>query len=159
MITCVHAWTEREQQIWSLLALVFAVVYTTLMSANYYIQIVVVQFNLLNGATDGLSLWLYAPPYPRSIPGALEGIAYAFMCLSFLLAAQVFGSGRLQRWVRWSFVGVGLTGLVIFIDPLYRLPFVFLAVDGLVSGILLVVAPVLLAVLWRRGTPRDETCV
>jgi hypothetical protein len=152
MMTCLHAWTEGKKQLWSLLALVFAVVYTTLMSANYYIQIVVVQFNLVNGATDGLSLWLYAHPYPRSIPGALEGIAYGFMCISFLLAAQVFGSGRLEQWVRWSFVGTGLTGLVIFVDPLYRLPFVFLAIDGVVSGLLLVVAPMLLAVLLRRGT-------
>jgi hypothetical protein len=150
MISCLHIWSEEEKYIWSFLAVVFTVVYTTLMSVNYYIQISVVQHNLINGKTDGLSLWLYAYPYPRSFPGAFEGVAYGFMCVSFLFAAQIFAEEKLQRWVHWMFVGTGITGLVVFIDPLFPLPIVFLIVDGIAGSIFLTLAPVFLAVLFRR---------
>jgi hypothetical protein len=151
-MTCLYVWSSVEKKIWSLLALVFAVVYTTLMSANYYIQMTVVQNNLLSRNTEDLSLWLYAFPYPRSIPGALEGTAYGFMCVSFLLAAKVFGTEKLQKWLRWTFVGTGITGLVVFIDPLIRIPLAFLMVDGVAGAIFLTLAPVLLAILFRRST-------
>lgn len=150
MISCLHIWSGEEKHIWSFLAVVFAVVYSTLMSVNYYIQMTVVQYNLINGKTDGLSLWLYAYPYPRSLPGAFEGVAYGFMCVSFLFAAQIFVEEKLHRWVHWMFVGTGITGLVVFIDPLFRLPIPFLMVDGIAGGIFLTLAPVLLAVVFRR---------
>lgn len=150
MMTSLHIWSGEHNKIWSLLAVVFAVVYATLMSANYYIQMTVVQHNLLSGNIDGLALWLYAFPYPRSIPGALEGTAYCFLCLSLLSAAQVFEAKSFQRWVYWTFVGAGVTGLVVFIDPLVRLPFPLLVVDGIAGAIFLTLAPVLLAVLLRR---------
>ena len=150
MISCLHIWAGEEKHIWSFLAVVFAVVYTTLMSVNYYIQMTVVQYNLINGKTDDLSLWLYAYPYPHSLPGAFEGVAYGFMCVSFLFAAQIFAEEKLRRWVHWMFVGTGITGLVVFIDPLFRLPLAFLMVDGIAGGIFLTLAPVLLAVLFRR---------
>ena len=74
----------------------------------------------------------------------------AFMCVSFLFAAQVFAEEKLRRWVHWMFVGTGITGLVVFIDPLFRLPIAFLIVDGIAGSIFLTLAPVLLAVLFRR---------
>jgi len=150
-MTCLHVWAGEEKQMWSLLAVVFAVVYATLLSANYYIQMTVDQHHLLTGTTDGLSLWLYGYHNPYNIPAALAGVGYGFMCVSFLFAAQVFGRGRLERWVRWTFIGTGLTGLVVFIGPLVRVPLVFLLVDGVAGGLFLTLAPVLLAVLFQRS--------
>jgi hypothetical protein len=157
MMTCLHAWTAEEKQTWSLLAVVFAVVYATLLSANYYLQMTVVQHHLVNGTTEGLSLWLYAYDYPYTIPGALEAVGYGFLSISFLCAAQVFGRGKLQQWVRWTFVGTGLTGLVVPIDPLFRLPGVLLSVALVAGGLLLSLAPALLALLFRRS--KDSTAV
>ena len=151
MMTCLHTWAQKEKQTWSLLALVFAVVYTTLLSANYYIQMTVVQHHLVTGTTDGLSLWLYAYHYPYNIPGALEAVGYGFVCVSFLCAAQVFGKGKLQHWVRWTFMGTALTGLVLPIDPLFRLPLVPELVDGAAYALLGILAPALLALLFRRS--------
>ena len=150
MISCVHIRVEEEKRIWSFLAVVFAVVYTTLMSVNYYIQMTVVNFNLTKNNTDGLSLWLYAYPYPRSLPGAFEGVAYGFLCVSFLFIAQIFKEGKLQRWAHWMFVGTGVTGLVVFIDPLFRLPVAFLIVDGIFGFFSLTLAPILLAFVFRH---------
>lgn len=150
MTVSLYIWSAEQKKIWALLALVFAVVYTTLMSANYYIQMTVVQHNLLDGNIEGLSLWLYAFPYPRSIPGALEGTAYGFQCFSLLFAARIFEKNDFQKWVRWTFIGAGVTGLVVFIDPLYRLPFGLLVIDGIAGAIFLTLAPALLALLWKR---------
>jgi hypothetical protein len=156
MMTCLHAWTGEEKQTWSLLALVFAVVYATLLSALYYLQMTVVRQNLVAGTTDGLSLWLYVYHPPYNIPGALEGVGYGFMSVSFLCAAQVFGKGKLQQWVRWTFVGIGLSGLVYPISQLFPLPSVLalVAVDGAAYALLGILAPVLLALLFRRSTYR-----
>jgi len=122
MMTCLHAWTREEKQTWSLLAVVFAVVYATLLSALYYIQMTVVRQNLVNGTTEGLSLWLFGYQSPYNIPQALEAVGYGFLCISSLFAAQVFEGGKLQQWVRWSFVGTGLSGLVYPISLLFPLP-------------------------------------
>ena len=157
MMTCLHAWTGEEKQTWSLLAVVFAVVYATLLSAYYYIQMTVVQHHLVNGTTDGLSLWLYGYHFPYNIPSALEAVGYGFLSVSRLCAAPVFGRGKLQHWVRWTFVGVGLTGLVVPIDPLFRLPLVPQLVDGAAYALLGILAPVLLALLFRRS--KDSTAV
>ena len=90
LMVSLHTLTSEENKIWGLLALVFAIAYATLLSACYYIQIVVVEYNLVHHSTEGLRLWLFASPYPHSIPGALEGIGYAFMSLSFIFASRLF---------------------------------------------------------------------
>ncbi len=152
MITCLHAWADEEKQVWSLLALVFAVAYTAVLSPDYYIQMTMVPHNLAHGITDGMTLWLYADPfYPYNIPGALEGVGFGFTGVSFLFASAVFGVSRLERWTRWTFFGTGLSALVAFVDPLIRLPFVILFGALIAAAVLLTLAPVLLAVLFRRS--------
>ncbi len=76
---------------------------------------------------------------------------HGFVCVSFLCAAQVFGKGKLQHWVRWTFMGTALTGLVLPIDPLFRLPLVPELVDGAAYALLGILAPALLALLFRRS--------
>lgn len=152
MISTVYTMVEEENKIWSLLALVFAVIYTTIMSTNYYIQMSLVRHNLIHKMTEGLSLWLYANYYPYTIPGALEGIGYFFMCLSFLCVSQVFRQGKLERWIHWLFVASGISGLMVFTDPLFKLPLILALIDLGVAGILLTVGPILLAFLFKKNS-------
>ncbi|MEQ8175459.1 MAG: hypothetical protein ABRQ26_10385 [Syntrophomonadaceae bacterium] len=151
MIISVHAVVEEENKIWSLAALVFAAIYAAILSTNYYIQMAVVRHNLIHNMTEGLSLWLYANYYPYSIPGALEGVGYFFMCLSFLCASRVFGQGKLERWIRWLFAATGILGLVVFTDPLFKLPLIMTLIDLGLVGLLLTIGPVLLAVLFKKS--------
>jgi hypothetical protein len=149
MIFCLHFKTVQEKHFWSLFALVFIGVYAAILAPLYYIQMTVVRDQLITGPTDDLLLWLYTYHYPYNIPGALEATGYSFLSAAFLFAAGVFGSGRLQRWLHWTFIGVGISGLPLFIDPLIRLPFVLLVVDGLIYGVLGILAPVLLAIFFK----------
>lgn len=150
MIITIYILIEEENKIWSLFALVFAVIYTTILSINYYIQMTVVRHNLINKMTDGISLWLFANYYPYTIPGALEGVGYLFMCLSFLCVSKVFSQGKLERWIRWLFIATGISGLVVFTDPLFELPTILTLIDLSIAGIVLTIGPILLAVLYRQ---------
>jgi hypothetical protein len=149
MIACIHAWANQDKRTWSLLALVFALPGATLMAALYYIQMTLVPNDLVHGVTDGLRLWIYAPPYPFTFPGALEGVGYGFEAVAFLLAAQVF-EGSQQGWLRWTLRATGLSTLLVFIDPVFRLPVLLVFADGALALIMLSIAPLLLANLWRR---------
>lgn len=151
MITCIHAWADDDQRTWTLLALAFAIPGSTLMAALYYIQMTVVPNAMTNGTADAVRLWIYAPPYPFTFPGALEGVGYGFEAAAFLLAAQAFAGDRLSLWVRWLFRACGLSAMVVLVDPVIRLPVPLVLADGGLAMILLSATPALLAVLWWRS--------
>jgi len=151
MMVCIHTLTSDEKKIWSLLALVFAIAYTTILSACYYIQIVVVEYNLVHHSTDGLTLWLFAPPYPHSIPGALEGIGYAFMSLSFIFASKLFSGTKLSKLINRSFLFSGLTGLIVFTDPIFPLPLTITLIVAFANAIFLFTALILASIWFKQS--------
>lgn len=151
MITTLYTMAEDENKIWSLLALAFAIIYSAILSVNYYIQMTVVRHNIINKMLEGMSLWIYADRYPYTIPGALEGVGYLFMCLSFLCIAKTFGKEKLEYWTRCTFIATGISGLLVFTDPLFRLPLVLSLIDMGIAGIALTLGPLLLAVLFIRN--------
>lgn len=150
MIVCLHVRTEEAKKVWSLLALAFAVLYAIVLGTHYLAQLTVVAHNLANRSTQGLSLWLNAWNFPYNVPLALEGIGYSFLILSALFASVTFGKSRLEQWARWAFVGAGVTGLALPLGLLFPLP-AWTAPIGLgLNGMLLTLAPVLLAILFAR---------
>jgi hypothetical protein len=151
MMVVIHRTAEGEKRTWSLLGVVFATAYTAVMTTFYYIQMTVIPFHLANGATENLSLWLFAYHYPHNIFGAIEGIGYGFLAISVIFAAQVFRIGKLQQWVRWTFVGLGIGVFALFINPLFTLPAALGVIMGLAGLVLGVIAPVLLAILFRQS--------
>jgi len=140
MITCLYSLGQDENKIYGLFALVFAIAYTTILSSTYYIQLVVVNYNLSNHSTEGLSLWLFANPYPHSLPGALEGIGYGFMSLSMIFVSRLFSGNKLSIWLRWTFLFSGLTGLIVFTDPIFPLPLLATLIIAFANALLLIVA-------------------
>jgi hypothetical protein len=151
MMVSIHRTAEEDKRIWSLLGVVFAIAYTAVVTTFYYIQMTVIPFHLANGTMDNLSLWLFAYHYPHNIFGAIEGIGYGFLTISVIFAAQVFRNGKLQQWVRWTFVGLGIGVFALFINPLFILPPALGAIMGLVGLVLGILAPVLLAIHFRRS--------
>jgi hypothetical protein len=150
MMISVNKWAAKERQPWSLLAVAFATLYAAVLTPFYYIQMTVVPYHLIQGTTEGLSLWLFAYHYPYNIFGAFEGIGYGLLGVSLFFAAHVFRSGRLQQWVRWTFIGLGASVFALFINPLFPLPNALGLGAGLAGLILGVLAPVLLACVFRR---------
>lgn len=150
MMVCLYTLAPEEKKIWGLLALVFAIGYTTIISVCYYIQIVVVEYNLVHHSTEGLTLLLFAPPYPHSIPGALEGIGYAFMSLSLISASRLFFGNKISNWIKWSFLFSGLTGLIVFTDPIFSLPLAISLSDAFANVIFLLTGLILASVWFKQ---------
>ena len=154
LMVSLHRWAAEERRLWSLLALAFAAVYAAVLTPFYYIQMTVVPYHLAQGTTEGLSLWLFAYHYPHNVFGALEAVGYGLFGLSCIFAAQVFRGGKLEQWVHWTFVGLGVSVMGLFINPLFPLPGILGYVDGLAGLVLGVLAPGLLAFLFRRSESR-----
>jgi hypothetical protein len=150
MVTCLYYLTKDRHKIYGLLALVFALAYATILSSTYYIQLVVVDYNLSKSSTDGLSLWLFAYPYPHSLPGALEGIGYGFMSLSLISASGIFSGDKLSSWLRRTFFLSGVTGLIVFTDPIFPLP-LFVTLLIAFANALFLVAGFTLISFWFRN--------
>jgi hypothetical protein len=75
-------------------------------SINYLIQFVVVRPSILQGEAEGLGLFVMGNPH--AIFTALA-TSYAYQSLGMLFAAWALGGGKLERWIRWLFVAVGVT--------------------------------------------------
>lgn len=135
LMVAIHFYAPVEKKIWSLLGLAFAIVYAVLASVNYLVQFIVVRPAILSG--QGESVALFVMGNPDSIFWALAN-SYTYMSISLLFAAWVFGGGKIERWIRWIFVAVGITAPLQFAHSL--------------SGISLVIGmPVILT--WMVGVP------
>jgi hypothetical protein len=151
MMACLHTVTQEEKKLWSLLAVIFAIAYATIISTCYYIQVVVVMHNIIHGLTDGLQLWLFAMPYPNSFPGALEGIGYFFMCMSLISASRLFSGNKLSRWINRSLMFSGVTGFVVFTNPLYPLPIAVVLIVAIANAIILFGSLGLISIWFKRS--------
>lgn len=155
LLSCLHRYAPEDKKVWSLSALALGVLYATMASVNYQIQLVAVRPSLMRGESAGLEMLVQANPH--SIFIALAN-SYAYMCLAMLFAAPIFEGGRLERWIRRLFLAQGPVAVAQLAWSLLDLSMVVMVV----GAIWVVGAPfafVLLAVLFRRigrATGQDE---
>ncbi len=100
----VHYLFGKKMKVFSMLGIVFAVMYGSLISFNYFLQIVLMQKNI-----PGLDL--FSMTSPNSIFMTIEVLGYFFMGLSTLSAALVFGSTFTERLIKLIFITNGLLGV------------------------------------------------
>jgi hypothetical protein len=88
LLVCLHNFVPDDRKIFSQAGLAFSLIYAAIMSANYIIQIEVMQPSILKGEMDGLVL--FSQYNPHGIFIALEDLGYLMMSLSFFCIAWVF---------------------------------------------------------------------
>lgn len=104
----VYYCSEAEKKIWSHLAIVFGLIYATISSMNYLIQIITVIPSMVNHQPNGLEA--FAAGNPNSIFYALMA-SYFFMCISALFISFVFNyKDKEQKIIRILFLGTGISG-------------------------------------------------
>jgi hypothetical protein len=131
LIACINAIAPETKKIFSQIGLAFAIVYTTIIPTNYYLQLFVVRLNLQSGTLEGLSI--LAQPNLHSIFFALETLGYGFLSLATLFVSLVFTSGKLEIWMRSLFIISGSVGIFgVLIAPFDR-PYLVFAGLGLWS--------------------------
>ena len=100
LMVCIHYYAPAEKKVFSLTALCFTVISSTLLFADYFIQISVIQPSLLRGETEGIALLTQYNPHGIFI--ALEGAGYLSLAAAYLFTAFVFtGANRLEHAIRW----------------------------------------------------------
>ncbi len=103
LMASIHDLAAAPRKLFGQIGLSFALVAAVVLAGNYFIQFSVIPVSLLNGETEGVTLWTQYNPHGFFI--ALEELGYIVMSLSFLAVAPVFGGGtRLEAAVRWIFV-------------------------------------------------------
>jgi len=109
MMSCIHYYASDNKKIWSLIGLVFAVMYGAVLAANYWVLLTLVRESLLGGYTEGLEWFVIGSPH--SITNTIEGIGYGFMGLAAVFVSQVFDGDKLKNWLRWLFIVNGVAGI------------------------------------------------
>ena len=143
---CIHYCAPAEKKIYGHIGLVFALISATILIADYFLQLSVIQPSLLNGETDGIAMLTQYNPHGIFI--ALEDLGYLLMSFSFLFIALVFSGSRLEKSIRMVFMsGFVLTILSLVIISFmygihreYRFEVISISINWLVlivSGILL----------------------
>ena len=149
LMACIHHLVSDVRHLWSHLAVIFAAIYATIIATNYVLQLFVVRLNVAAGELEDLAL--LAMPNPRSVFSALEITGYGFFALMALAAGAAFSGRGLERWVRYTFLVAGMTGLAGAAGGLADQRIVMLTGFGL-SMLAFLAAAVLLGVyFWRLG--------
>jgi hypothetical protein len=104
VITCIYYSAPDDKKILGQIGLSFAIIYATMISMNYFIQLTFVKFGTFN--TD-----IFSITNPQSMMMTIEVLGYFFMGLSTLFIAPIFQSGRLEKSIRWLFVFNGILGI------------------------------------------------
>jgi hypothetical protein len=105
MVSINHIAPE-DKKIYSQIGLAFSVIYATLCSLNYYVQLTVVAPRLLAGNTSDVSVLLFTPY--NTFPYAMDLLGYSFMSLSTLAAAFVFSKTGFTKYLRWFMIANGV---------------------------------------------------
>jgi len=143
VMACIHSYASDEKKVFSLAGLSFAIVYATLISVNYFIQLTIVR----SGAFD---LPIFDMTNTHSMMWVIEILGYFFLGLAMLFAAPVFGSSKIGRLVKWLFAVNGILGILtpLGYGSLFPIEVAFWGL--IVWDIIMPIATASLAYLFRR---------
>ena len=145
LIVSVHYYAAEEKKIWSHVAIVFAAIYTVLISINYYVQLTLVVPHMLRGEIDSIRFLLFTPF--DSFLYSVDILGYSFMSLATLFAAFVLTEPGLQRTARRFMIANGLLLPFVALQNFYH-PLIWIAA---LWAITFPGATISLALLFRRN--------
>jgi len=150
LMACISSYAPDEKKVFSRIGLSFAVIYASLLVLDYFTQLAVVLPSTLAGQTSGLSLFTMYNPHGLFV--SLEVLGYMMLSASLLAVAPLFGAGRIQRSIRWLFIGsfvLTLGSLAALLMAGYEIVVSEVAILS-INWTVLIVSGVLLAVFFRR---------
>jgi hypothetical protein len=153
LMTAIHSIAANQKKIFGQIGLLFSIIASVILLADYYIQFSVIPISLSKGETESISILTQYNPHGVFI--VLEELGFLMMSLSFLFISVVFSKkNRLETAVQWIFsVGFILTiiSLILIIivygiDRSYRFEVAVITIDWSV----LIINGILLSLLFRR---------
>ena len=155
LMECIHFQMPPSRALLSRIGVAFTIMGVAILVVDYAIQLTFLQPALLIGETEGLSPWTQYNPHGIFI--ALENVGYVLFNFGFLFigVAMVRMPTRLWRAAGWVFASGGALTLVllVFYSVFYRvrLDYRFEVTAILITWLVLIVAPVLLSIAFRRS--------
>ena len=143
VMACIHSYASNDRKIFSLIGLSFAIVYATLISTNYFIQLTYVRQSTFDASMFDMS-------NPQSMMWVIEVLGYFFMGLSTLFAAPVFKSGKTESLVKWLFAANGILGILTPVAYAMNVPLRILLGGLIVWDIVMPLATASIAYLFWR---------
>lgn len=114
-ILSLHFITSEDKKFWSHAALIFTIIYSVFVTANYVVQLATVIPMSLKGTSDAITVLIQTP---HSLFWDFDALGYIFMGLATAIAIPVFEKHGFERWVRFSFLANALVtpliGIVYF---------------------------------------------
>lgn len=132
-----------HKKIYSFIAVSLAIITTTVLLADYFIQFSVVPISMVKGHTEGIPL--LTQYNGNGIFIALEELGFIVMSLSFLFLSPIFtGNHPLEKSMRWIFALPSVGVLISFIyysvefglDRDYRFEVAVITIDWLATIII-----------------------
>ncbi len=148
VIICIYYSAPEEKKILGHIGLSFAIIYATMISMNYFIQLTFVKFGAFN--TD-----IFSITDPQSMMMTIEILGYFFMGLSTLFIAPIFQSGKLEKSIRWLFVFNGVLGIGGAIGFALNLDWRILIGGLIIWTIVMPITTALLAYWFKIGKSSD----
>jgi hypothetical protein len=149
-----HYVTPNEQKIWSHAALIFTIIYSVFVTANYIVQLTTVIPMTLAGAFSEIS---FLAQTPHSLCWDFDAIGYISMGLAMLFAVPVFEKQGFQNWVRISFLANAIvTPLIAFVYfyPDFSETLLLLALPWVITAPL---AMLLLAIMFKKNIGTEKS--
>jgi hypothetical protein len=142
-----HHVTPDDKKYWSHAALIFTIIYSIFVTANYVVQLATVIPMTLKGDSDRISLLIQTP---HSLFWDFDAIGYISMGIATLLAIPVFKKQGIERWVRISFLANAVvTPLIsyVYFYPEYSEQLLLLAIPWTITA---PVSMLLLALMFKK---------
>lgn len=102
----IHFALNEKTKIWSIIGVIFCIMFATITGIAYFTQIAVVLPSLIKGNYDGLEQLVFANN--NSLMWALNYFGWGFLGLSTLFMSFVFNKDKLQTWVKRLFFLYGI---------------------------------------------------
>jgi hypothetical protein len=150
LMACVLDVAPSERKIWGMIGFGFALMYSVMNSIVYFTELIVVLPKVLRNEGESVSVLLFEP---GAFLFAVNGLAYGFMSMAALFAAQVFApEGAEEARVRRAMLAHGVIGPFI-VGAVVWPPLVCIGALWIVT---FPAMGMLLAVMFRRGKPKSE---
>lgn len=146
-ILALHCVTSDDKKFWSHAALIFAILHSVFVTANYVVQLATVIPMKLRGASEEIRI---LEQTPHSLFWDFDAIGYIFMGLATLMAIPVFSKKGFQKWVKMSFLANALVTpliTIVYFYPKFSEKLLFLGFPWAITAPL---SMLMLAVMFRK---------
>ena len=107
LMDCVFDVASPQRKIWATIGFGFALIYSVINSIVYFTELTVVIPHILRNEAQSVSVLLFEP---GMFLFAVNGLAYGFMSMAALFAAQVFAQPGAETRIRLAMLAHGVIG-------------------------------------------------